>query len=141
VPRVRDLRPGEKLTEDLLVPGEHDARPYHPPIRHVPVSQLSAETVAGLDPAADLGRCTPPWPTAPAAAPAPAAAEAHGTDGTGLRSRMALGSDRVMRAARCWLTATGHTSGAEAVRLANLHAVCMRSATAVHMRALSSEGG
>ncbi len=60
VPRLVDivytgLRPGEKLTEDLLGPGEHDERPYHPLIRHVPVSPLSPETVVGLDPAADLG--------------------------------------------------------------------------------------
>jgi FlaA1/EpsC-like NDP-sugar epimerase len=59
VPRQVDivytgLRPGEKLTEDLLGPGEQDERPYHPLIRHVPVAPLAPDTVAGLDPAAGL---------------------------------------------------------------------------------------
>ena len=56
VPRQVDivytgLRPGEKLTEDLLGQGECGERPYHPLIRHVPVSPLSPDAVAGLDPA------------------------------------------------------------------------------------------
>jgi FlaA1/EpsC-like NDP-sugar epimerase len=56
VPRQVDivytgLRPGEKLTEDLLGAGEQDERPYHPLIRHVPVTPLLPETVVGLDPA------------------------------------------------------------------------------------------
>jgi FlaA1/EpsC-like NDP-sugar epimerase len=37
------LRPGEKLTEDLLGPGEVDYRPHHPLVRHA--------RVAALDPA------------------------------------------------------------------------------------------
>jgi len=58
VPRQVDivytgLRPGEKLTEDLLGEGERDERPYHPLIRHVPVAPLPPGTVSGLDPAAD----------------------------------------------------------------------------------------
>jgi FlaA1/EpsC-like NDP-sugar epimerase len=59
VPRQIDivytgLRPGEKLTEDLLGPGERDERPYHPLIRHVPVAPLPPDAVEGLDPAAGL---------------------------------------------------------------------------------------
>ena len=34
------LRPGEKLSEDLLGRGEDDQRPHHPLIRHVPVDPL-----------------------------------------------------------------------------------------------------
>ena len=57
VPRQVDivytgLRPGEKLYEDLLGEGEQDERPYHPLIRHVPVSSLAPETILRLDPAA-----------------------------------------------------------------------------------------
>jgi FlaA1/EpsC-like NDP-sugar epimerase len=56
VPRQVDivytgLRPGEKLAEDLLGEGEQDERPYHPLIRHVPVSPLPPDAVTGLDPA------------------------------------------------------------------------------------------
>jgi len=58
------LRPGEKLTEDLLGEGERDDRPYHPLIRHVPVAPLLPDLVTGLDPAegaaqlrARLARC------------------------------------------------------------------------------------
>ena len=56
VPRQVDivytgLRPGEKLSEDLLGEGERDERPYHPLIRHVPVVPLSPDAVTGLDPA------------------------------------------------------------------------------------------
>lgn len=58
------LRPGEKLTEDLLGQGELDDRPYHPLIRHVPVVPLQPELVTSLDPAdgavqlrASLARC------------------------------------------------------------------------------------
>ena len=43
------LRPGEKLTEDLLGEGELDDRPYHPLIRHVPVAPLLPDLVTGLD--------------------------------------------------------------------------------------------
>jgi FlaA1/EpsC-like NDP-sugar epimerase len=45
------LRPGEKMAEDLLGRGELDERPYHPLIRHVPVSPLAPDMVTGLDPA------------------------------------------------------------------------------------------
>jgi FlaA1/EpsC-like NDP-sugar epimerase len=45
------LRPGEKLSEDLLGEGEPDDRPYHPLIRHVPVAPLLPGLVTGLDPA------------------------------------------------------------------------------------------
>jgi FlaA1/EpsC-like NDP-sugar epimerase len=58
------LRPGEKLTEDLLGRGELDDRPYHPLIRHVPVTPLPPDLVTSLDPAdgaesmrAQLARC------------------------------------------------------------------------------------
>ena len=47
------LRPGEKLTEDLLGQGEVDYRPRHPLIRHAPVPPLPPDQLASLDPAAD----------------------------------------------------------------------------------------
>ena len=47
------LRPGEKLTEDLLGPGEADQRPNHPLISQVPVPPLSGDEVTALDPLAD----------------------------------------------------------------------------------------
>jgi FlaA1/EpsC-like NDP-sugar epimerase len=47
------LRPGEKLTEDLLGPGETDHRPCHPLISQVPVPALDPSEVTGLDPDAD----------------------------------------------------------------------------------------
>ena len=47
------LRPGEKLIEDRLGPGENDLRPYHPLISQVPVPPLSADEVTVLDPDAD----------------------------------------------------------------------------------------
>jgi FlaA1/EpsC-like NDP-sugar epimerase len=55
VPRQVDivytgLRPGEKMAEDLLGEGECDERPYHPLIRHVPVTPLSPDAVLCLDP-------------------------------------------------------------------------------------------
>jgi FlaA1/EpsC-like NDP-sugar epimerase len=49
------LRPGEKLTEDLLSAGEPDVRPCHPLIRQVPVSPLAPGQVTSLDPAACPG--------------------------------------------------------------------------------------
>jgi FlaA1/EpsC-like NDP-sugar epimerase len=59
------LRPGEKMTEDLLGRGELDDRPYHPLIRHVPVAPLAPAAVRSLDPAggtvrlrAQLTRCS-----------------------------------------------------------------------------------
>ena len=49
------LRPGEKLSEDLLGRGEVDDRPHHPLIRPVPVAPLTPDRVSGLDPdTADL---------------------------------------------------------------------------------------
>jgi FlaA1/EpsC-like NDP-sugar epimerase len=50
------LRPGEKLSEDLLGHGEMDDRPHHPLIRHSPVRPLSPDRVSSLDPLADPGR-------------------------------------------------------------------------------------
>jgi FlaA1/EpsC-like NDP-sugar epimerase len=47
------LRPGEKLTEDLLGPGETDHRPCHPLISQVPVPALDPSEVTTLDPDAD----------------------------------------------------------------------------------------
>ncbi|MFJ3235799.1 SDR family NAD(P)-dependent oxidoreductase [Streptomyces sp. NPDC086787] len=47
------LRPGEKLTEDLLGNGEPDHRPRHPLVRQVPVPALHAGEVAGLGPLTD----------------------------------------------------------------------------------------
>ena len=49
------LRPGEKLTEDLLSAGEPDERPCHPLIRQVPVSPLAPEPVTSLDPGREPG--------------------------------------------------------------------------------------
>ena len=43
------LRPGEKLTEDLLGQDEVDERPHHPLIRHVPAAPLTPEAVTSLD--------------------------------------------------------------------------------------------
>jgi FlaA1/EpsC-like NDP-sugar epimerase len=58
------LRPGEKLIEDRLGPGEIDQRPNHPLISQVPVPALRADQVTGLDSDADasslrraLARC------------------------------------------------------------------------------------
>ncbi|WP_207892108.1 polysaccharide biosynthesis protein [Streptacidiphilus pinicola] len=42
------LRPGEKLTEDLLGTGEADDRPRHPLVRQVPVPPLEPAEVTGL---------------------------------------------------------------------------------------------
>jgi FlaA1/EpsC-like NDP-sugar epimerase len=47
------LRPGEKLTEDLLGNDEVDLRPYHPLISQVPVPALDPAEITGLDPDAD----------------------------------------------------------------------------------------
>jgi FlaA1/EpsC-like NDP-sugar epimerase len=47
------LRPGEKLTENLLGPGETDHRPCHPLICQVPVPPLDPDEVLALDPDAD----------------------------------------------------------------------------------------
>jgi FlaA1/EpsC-like NDP-sugar epimerase len=47
------LRPGEKLTEDRLGPGETDYRPRHPLICQVPVPALSPDEVTTLDAEAD----------------------------------------------------------------------------------------
>jgi FlaA1/EpsC-like NDP-sugar epimerase len=47
------LRPGEKLTEDLLGDGEVDERPCHALIRHVQVPPLAPAQITGLDADAD----------------------------------------------------------------------------------------
>jgi FlaA1/EpsC-like NDP-sugar epimerase len=44
------LRPGEKLTEDLLGLGELDRRPHHPLISHVPVPVLAPFQIMSMDP-------------------------------------------------------------------------------------------
>lgn len=85
------LRPGEKLTEDLLGADELDHRPYHPLIRHVPVAPLTPEVVRGLDPAdggarlrAGLARCAaagPPDVPRPAYGPDRATLARTGSDG------------------------------------------------------------
>jgi len=49
------LRPGEKLTEDLLGLGEADERPCHPLISHVPVPRLAPLQVMRLDPDVNVG--------------------------------------------------------------------------------------
>jgi len=49
------LRPGEKLTEDLLGHGETDHRPCHPLICQVPVPALDPGEVTALDSDADPG--------------------------------------------------------------------------------------
>jgi hypothetical protein len=47
------LRPGEKLTGELLGPGETDQRPCHPLICQVPVPALDPGEVTALDPDVD----------------------------------------------------------------------------------------
>lgn len=42
------LRPGEKLTEALLSPGEADSRPNHPLITQVPIAPIDLEKLGGL---------------------------------------------------------------------------------------------
>ncbi|MFJ3305931.1 polysaccharide biosynthesis protein [Streptomyces sp. NPDC086549] len=42
------LRPGEKLTEDLLGAGEPDHRPRHPLVRQVPVPALDPDDITGI---------------------------------------------------------------------------------------------
>ncbi len=49
------LRPGEKLCETLLGDDEVDERPYHPLIRHTPVTPLAPSRVTALDAAACPG--------------------------------------------------------------------------------------
>jgi FlaA1/EpsC-like NDP-sugar epimerase len=43
------LRPGEKMTEDLLGRDEIDDRPHHPLVRHAPVDPLPPGQIAMLD--------------------------------------------------------------------------------------------
>ncbi len=74
------LRPGEKLTEDLLGHGEVDHRPHHPLIRQVLVPPLAPSQVAVLDPdtgagelRAALADCAgSPYPAGCAGSPYPA---------------------------------------------------------------------
>jgi FlaA1/EpsC-like NDP-sugar epimerase len=47
------LRPGEKLTEDLLGADEVDHRPRHPLIRHAQVKPLDPDEMSGLLPGAE----------------------------------------------------------------------------------------
>jgi FlaA1/EpsC-like NDP-sugar epimerase len=42
------LRPGEKLHEELFGAGEHDSRPVHPLISHVPVPPIDPGTLASM---------------------------------------------------------------------------------------------
>jgi FlaA1/EpsC-like NDP-sugar epimerase len=49
------LRPGEKLTEDLLGMAETDHRPHHPLIRHAQVKPLDPDELSGLAPGGDDG--------------------------------------------------------------------------------------
>ncbi|MDN5587811.1 MAG: polysaccharide biosynthesis protein [Brevibacterium sp.] len=42
------LRPGEKLTEALLSPGEVDSRPHHPLITQVPIAPIGLEALRTL---------------------------------------------------------------------------------------------
>jgi FlaA1/EpsC-like NDP-sugar epimerase len=69
------LRPGEKLSEELLGRGERDERPYHPLIRHVPVSPLAPGAVLEIDPA----NCVPALRAAVAEAVMSASDAANGT--------------------------------------------------------------
>jgi FlaA1/EpsC-like NDP-sugar epimerase len=46
------LRAGEKRHESLFGSGEHDLRPIHPLISHVPVARLNPARVQDLDPTA-----------------------------------------------------------------------------------------
>jgi FlaA1/EpsC-like NDP-sugar epimerase len=46
--RYTGLRPGEKLHEDLFGAGEHDSRPVHPLISHVPVPALDPDGLQQL---------------------------------------------------------------------------------------------
>ena len=78
------LRPGEKMIEDRLGPGEVDRRPNHPLISQIPVLPLRADQVTGLDPHLDAGslrralaRCAREIPgTRPSAIPPQQAARA-----------------------------------------------------------------
>ena len=49
------LRPGEKISEDLLGHGEADDRPRHPLISQVLVPPLAPADLASLDPTAEAG--------------------------------------------------------------------------------------
>ena len=42
------LRPGEKLTEALLSPGEEDVRPTHPLITQVPITPIDLDALRRL---------------------------------------------------------------------------------------------
>jgi FlaA1/EpsC-like NDP-sugar epimerase len=80
------LRPGEKLTEDLMGEGEVGRRTRHPLIQHVPVAPLTPGQLTGIDLNVDaatlrqaLGRCatTAAVMTSPDLAPAQPAASSE----------------------------------------------------------------
>ena len=84
------LRPGEKLTEDLLSAGEPDERPCHPLIRQVPVSPLAPHQVTSLDAGvspvrmrAALAQC------ARASGPLPLPVQARGTAADEIKAKSA----------------------------------------------------
>jgi FlaA1/EpsC-like NDP-sugar epimerase len=52
------LRPGEKLHEVLLGPGEPDHRPNHPLISQAPVPPLDGSVLSMLDPSAPRAKLT-----------------------------------------------------------------------------------
>ncbi len=68
------LRPGEKLSEDLLGRDELDERPHHPLIRHVAVDPLAPHRTAAVASAAALAGQPPARADSDPAAVPPAAA-------------------------------------------------------------------
>jgi FlaA1/EpsC-like NDP-sugar epimerase len=93
------LRPGEKLTEDLLSAGEPDERPCHPLIRQVPVSPLAPHMVTSLDATARpgqvrlaLAQCARASGPLPLAVPAAAVAADAITANTASRPALPIGS-------------------------------------------------
>ena len=116
------LRPGEKLTEDLLGRGEPDYRPCHPLVMHVPVPGLAPAQLGALDPQAGAGplraalaRCagaaTPP---ALDRRPAPTGGEVPCLAGSRLPGRRAAPAPRATRVPRA--TRRGSRPGGRAGR-------------------------